>query len=112
MCLGGRIIFRDCTGRWGKAPPPPPPPPPVLYMGHIIGAYTYISVHTKGHIDDFIDRQGLGGFFCWGGGGLGWITGEGASVSGDKHIFNGWRGGGGGIIFVITVNHVAVLIIL
>ena len=64
-------------------------------MGHIIGAYTYISVHTKGHIDDFIDRQGLGGFFCWGGGGLGWITGEGASVSGDKHIFNGWRGGGG-----------------
>ena len=65
-------------GKMGQSAPPPLPPP-VLNRGHIIGAYTYISVHTKGHIDDFIDRQGLGGFFCWGGGGLGWITGEGAS---------------------------------
>ena len=38
--------------------------------------------------------------FSWGGGGLGWITGEGDPESGDKHIFNGWRGGRGVVLYL------------
>ena len=53
--------------------------------------------------------RGWVGFFVGEVEGLDGLRGRAHPASGDKHIFNGWRGGGD-IIFVITVNHVAVLI--